>query len=70
MLLTTFRKFLAAAVLGLCVIGASAVPSLDAVKGEVALGHYVQAQTMMEEVLAAKPSSARAHYVYAEILAH
>ena len=47
-----------------------ALPSLQDVEAQVAQGHYTQAETMMKEVVAAKPNSARAHYVYAEILAH
>jgi len=47
-----------------------ALPSLDAVQAEVGKGNYAQAEQMMREVVAAKPNSARAHYVYAEILAH
>jgi cytochrome c-type biogenesis protein CcmH/NrfG len=47
-----------------------ALPTLDAVQAEIGRGHYSQAEDMMREVIAAKPGSARAHYVYAEILAH
>ncbi|MGS0754623.1 tetratricopeptide repeat protein [Roseateles sp. GG27B] len=36
----------------------------------ISQGHYAQAETMMREVAAAKPGSAKAHYIYAEILAH
>jgi hypothetical protein len=43
---------------------------VDAVQAEVQKGRYAQAETMMQEVVAAKPGSARAHYIYAEILAH
>jgi hypothetical protein len=70
MSLTTVRQLMAAAALSVFVLSASALPSLEAVKTEVQKGNYAQAQTMMEEVVAAKPSSARAHYIYAEILAH
>jgi hypothetical protein len=49
---------------------AAALPSVDAVQAEVQKGRYAQAETMMQEVVAAKPGSARAHYIYAEILAH
>lgn len=70
MLVPTVRQLMVAAALSVFVLSASALPSLDAVKAEVQKGHYAQAQTMMEEVVAAKPSSARAHYIYAEILAH
>ena len=49
---------------------ALALPSVQQVEAEVAQGRYAQAETMMAEVVAAKPGSARAHYIYAEILAH
>ena len=47
-----------------------ALPTLQQVEAEVRQGNYAQAESMMREVVAAKPDSARAHYVYAEILAH
>jgi hypothetical protein len=47
-----------------------ALPTLDAVQAEIQRGHYTQAEDMMREVVTAKPGSARAHYVYAELLAH
>lgn len=47
-----------------------ALPTLDAVQAEIQRGHYAQAEDMMREVVTAKPGSARAHYVYAELLAH
>ena len=68
--LKTVRTLMLATALGAFALAASALLSLDAVKAEVQKGNYGQAQTMMEEVVAAKPSSARAHYVYAETLAH
>jgi hypothetical protein len=49
---------------------AYALPSVEAVQKEVQQGNYAQAETMMREVVAAKPNSAKAHYVYAEVLAH
>ena len=49
---------------------AFALPTVEQVQAEVKQGHYAQAETMMGEVVAAKPGSARAHYIYAEILAH
>jgi len=49
---------------------AAALPSVEAVQAELQKGRYAQAETMMQEVVAAKPGSARAHYIYAEILAH
>ena len=47
-----------------------ALPTVQQVEAEVNKGNYTQAETMMGEVVAAKPGSARAHYFYAEILAH
>src|SRR5258705_9380364 len=47
-----------------------ALPTLQQVEAEIGRGNYAQAESMMREVVAAKPGSARAHYVYAEILAH
>jgi len=47
-----------------------ALPSVEAVQNEVQQGHYAQAESMMREVVTAKPNSAKAHYIYAEILAH
>ncbi len=49
---------------------ALALPTVDAVQAEVQRGNYAQAEVMMQDVVAAKPGSARAHYIYAEILAH
>jgi tetratricopeptide (TPR) repeat protein len=47
-----------------------AVPTVQQVQTEVQQGHYSQAEIMMREVVDAGPGSARAHYLYAEILAH
>ena len=60
------------ATVALCSLSALAwaLPTVQQVETEVAQGHYVQAESMMREVVAAKPTNARAHYVYAEILAH
>lgn len=73
----TTRRFLRAATLAavfaltaLATAPALAMPTVQQVEAEVANGRYAQAETMMAEVVAAKPGSARAHYVYAEILAH
>ncbi|HET9646360.1 MAG TPA: tetratricopeptide repeat protein [Burkholderiaceae bacterium] len=49
---------------------AFALPSVEQVQAELKAGRYVQAEQMMKEVVAARPNSAKAHYVYAEILAH
>ena len=47
-----------------------ALPSEQQVQDAVKQGNYTQAQSMMAEVVAEKPGSAKAHYVYAELLAH
>lgn len=49
---------------------AFALPSANDVQAAVKSGDYPRAETMMQEVVAAKPQSAKAHYLYAEILAH
>lgn len=49
---------------------AFALPTVQQVQTEVQQGHYSKAQSMMAEVVAAKPGSAKARYLYAEILAH
>lgn len=49
---------------------AQALPNVDEVQAATQRGDYAGAEKMMREVLAAKPDSARAHYVLAEILAH
>lgn len=49
---------------------AQAVPTVDEVQSAVKAGRHEQAETMMREVVAAKPESAKAHYVLAELLAH
>jgi hypothetical protein len=49
---------------------AFALPSEQQVQDAVKQGNYTQAQSMMAEVVAAKPESAKAHYIYAELLAH
>ena len=64
------KRLLVALSLVLLTASVFALPSLDAVQAEVGKGNYAQAEQMMREVVAAKPNSARAHYVYAEILAH
>lgn len=61
-------------VLGWLLFAAAAVawalPSTQDVQQAVQRGDYTQAETMMREVVEARPGSANAHYVYAEILAH
>lgn len=65
----SFRTFTLAATLALASAVAWALPSVQEVQAAVDRGDYTQAQRMMQEVVQAKPSSAKAHYVYAEILA-
>ncbi len=64
------KRFAVAAILACLAFAASALPNVDAVQAEIAKGNYAQAEDMMRDVIAAKPGSARAHYIYAEILAH
>jgi hypothetical protein len=64
------KRILVMMVLVLLAATAWALPSVEAVQAEVARGNYAQAENMMHDVIAARPGSARAHYVYAEILAH
>ena len=64
------KRVVLALSVGLLALSAWALPSIDAVQAEIAKGRYTQAEDMMREVIAAKPGSARAHYVYAELLAH
>jgi hypothetical protein len=47
-----------------------ALPTVDQVQAAAQRGDYAGAEKMMREVVAAKPDSARAHYVLAELLAH
>ncbi|SHM95605.1 tetratricopeptide repeat protein [Rhizobacter sp. OV335] len=61
---------LAFVAMGLVSAAAFALPSVTDVQAEVQKGNYAQAETLMRDVVAAKPGSAKAHYVYAEILAH
>jgi tetratricopeptide (TPR) repeat protein len=49
---------------------ALALPTLAEVEAEVRASRYSQAEAMMAEVVQAKPASAKARYIYAEILAH
>jgi uncharacterized membrane protein YgcG len=49
---------------------AFALPTVANVEAAVQKGDYAQAESMMREVVAAKPDSAKGHYIYAEILAH
>ncbi len=51
-------------------LAAWAVPSQRDVEQAVAHGDYAKAETMMRDVVAGKPGSAKARYVFAEVLAH
>src|ERR1700712_4743595 len=51
-------------------VAALALPSTSDVQSAIKSGDFPKAETMMQEVVAAKPQSAKAHYLYAEILAH
>jgi hypothetical protein len=64
------KRMIIAATLALGTALAFALPSTEDVQAAVRAGNYAQADSMMHEVVAAKPQSAKAHYVYAEILAH
>lgn len=64
------KQVLAAIALTAWALTAAALPTVEEVQAEVGRGNYAHAQTMMQEVITAKPGSARAHYIYGEILAH
>ena len=49
---------------------ALAEPSRQEVAAAVKSGNYPQAETLIKEVIAAHPQSAKAHYEYAEILSY
>jgi hypothetical protein len=64
------RKMLLAAACAAALWSATAMalPSVDDVSAAARSGDYPKAESMMREVVAAKPTSAKAHYVLAEIL--
>jgi hypothetical protein len=64
------KRILVGLMLATMAMLAWALPTVSEVQEQVKQGHYEQAQTMMKEVVAAKPGSAKAHYLYAELLAH
>jgi hypothetical protein len=64
------RRLLVTLSLATLAFSAYALPSVEDVQAEVGKGNYAHAEELMREVVAAKPGSARAHYIYAEILAH
>lgn len=47
-----------------------ALPSVQDVQASVERGDWLQAERQLKEVVEAKPQSARAHYLYAEVLVH
>lgn len=49
---------------------ANALPRVEDVQSAVNRGDYPAAESMVREVLGAKPENAKAHYLLAEILAH
>ena len=63
------KKWIVTIVLAALSAVAWALPTAQEVQAEVQQGRYARAEEMMREVVAAKPDSAKAHYVYAEILA-
>jgi len=54
-------KWIVAVALAAFAVVAWALPSLQDVEAEVQAGRYAQAETMMREVVDAKPGSAKAH---------
>jgi hypothetical protein len=64
------KRYLVAASFAVLALTAFALPTIEAVQTEIGKGNYQHAEEMMREVVAAKPDSARARYVHAEILAH
>jgi hypothetical protein len=64
------RKAIVGLAIALVSALAWALPTIQQVEAEVRQGNYAHAESMMNEVVTARPGSARAHYVYAEILAH
>ena len=63
-------KFVAACAAALWSVAALALPSVNDVQAAIKAGDYPKAETQIQEVIAAKPQNARAHYFYAEMLAH
>ena len=68
--MTLSRLFVSFLLAAFTAFAMAALPTVDAVQAEIQRGNYAQAEQMMQEVVAAKPGSARGHYIYAEILAH
>src|ERR1700743_695846 len=49
---------------------ALAAPNVKDVEAAVSAGNYTQAESMLVEVVRAHPDSARAHYMYGQVLDH
>jgi predicted Zn-dependent protease len=49
--------------------GAFALASLQEAESAVQQGHFGRAEAMIQHVIVANPENARAHYLYAELLA-
>ena len=64
------RRFIGVLAVAAFAISAWALPTTADVQAEVKRGNYAQAESMMLGVVTARPTSAKAHYIYAEILAH
>lgn len=66
------KKLLAVAVLAVAGLAQSAAwaatPTAKDVEAAIRAGNYAQAETMLSEVVEAHPNSARAHYLYGQVL--
>ena len=63
-------RILAALLLSLASATAFALPTVEDVQHAVHRGDYAAAESMVREVLVARPDNARAHYLLSELLAH
>jgi hypothetical protein len=63
------KRILIGLTLALFALSAWAIPSVGDVETAVKQGQYAKAETMMSEVVAERKDSAKARYLYAEILA-
>jgi len=63
------KRWLIGASIAFLALAAQALPTVADVQAQVDKGNTAQAESMMRDVVAARPGSARAHYIYAEILA-
>lgn len=65
------KKLLAAVILalaGVAQVAWAAAPSVKDVEAALRAGNYAQAETMLADVVQAHPNSARAHYLYGQVL--